>query len=80
MGLEALKSAERAAGFAMASADDPSVERPVETVTRETAEWRAAEPVLVSAPQDTPAGDKPASASVTDWVKGLFGSGRRAPA
>jgi hypothetical protein len=77
MGLEALKSAERAAGFAMASADDPSVESRVETVARETAEWRAAEPVLV---QQTAPGDKPAPVSVTEWVKGLFGSGRRAPA
>jgi hypothetical protein len=63
----------------MASADDPAVESRVETVARESAEWRAAEPILMPGPQQASPADRPA-AGVTEWVKGLFGSGRRAPA
>jgi hypothetical protein len=78
MGLETLKSAERAAGFAMAPADEPCFERPVETtVEPEDEAWRSREPVLAAAAVDA----KSVHSSVADWVKGLFGfSGRRAPA
>jgi hypothetical protein len=78
MGLETLKSAERAAGFAMAPADEPCFERPVETVVEpEDEPWRPREPVRATAAVDA----KSTHSSVADWVKGLFGSiGRRAPA
>jgi hypothetical protein len=78
MGLEALKSAERAAGFAMAPADDlvgASVEEAAVSaeVGSQPGHWL-----------QTAAVAKPAAASVTtaDWLKGLFGfsSGRRAAA
>ena len=79
MGLEALKSAERAAGFAMA-ADDPCAETLPEAAPEitpcEITPWQAAEPLLsLHLRHDAK------QASVADWVKGLFGlSGRGAPA
>jgi hypothetical protein len=82
MGLETLKSAERAAGFAMAPADDP--ERPIETsVEPEVEEWRPHAPVFTKAAAQAVGAKsaKSAHSTVADWVKGLFGSsGRRAPA
>jgi hypothetical protein len=77
MGLEALKSAERAAGFAMAPVDDLIGECNEATARAEAgsqpAQWShtaAAKPAAASA------------ASTADWLKGLFGfsSGRRAAA
>jgi hypothetical protein len=76
MGMETLKNAERAAGFAMASSDDLSNESQSE-VKAETAAWRPGEAMLLQ-----PQGIVPKAApSIADWVKGLFGmSGRGAPA
>jgi hypothetical protein len=75
MGLEALKSAERAAGFAMAPVDDLVGECDEATVRAEASpdQW-----AYTAVP-------KPAAASASstaDWLKGLFGfsSGRRAAA
>jgi len=78
MGLETLKSAERAAGFAMAAADDPT-ENLCEP-TPEATPWQPAEPL--NAPYAPLADGKTREPSVGEWVKGLFGfsSGRRAPA
>jgi hypothetical protein len=86
MGLEALKSAERAAGFAMATADDAVDEAHSVTVTPGASEWRSAEPILAPFAQGLPQGvhgpvARRAHATVAEWVKGLFGiSGRRAAA
>ena len=73
MGLETLKNAERAAGFAMAAADETEP-------TPEAAPWQPAEPP--NAPYAALVDGKTREPSVGEWVKGLFGfsSGRRAPA
>jgi hypothetical protein len=75
MGLEALRSAERAAGFAMAAADDLESRGEVPELTR----WQPAPLTLLSA---TPRELKAVQLSVTERVKGLFrfAPGRRAPA
>jgi hypothetical protein len=75
MGLETLRSAERAAGFAMAPADD--LESRGEAPER--AGWQpAALAMLIEPPREL----KAVQPSVTERVKGLFGfsAGRRAPA
>jgi hypothetical protein len=79
MGLETLKSAERAAGFAMAPADDP--ERPVEAAVEPGAEeWRPEAPVFINT-VNARFVDAKSPRSAAEWVKGLFGfSGRGAPA
>jgi hypothetical protein len=79
MGLEALKSAERAAGFAMAPVDDLVGECGDEATVRAEVGWQPGQW------SHTPAVAKPAATSVAstaDWLKGLFGfsSGRRAAA
>ena len=75
MGLETLKSAERAAGFAMASSDDLASESKSEAKA-EAAAWRPSEAVLLTrGPEDKGA------PSVGEWVKSWFSaSGRSAPA
>jgi len=75
MGLEALRSAERAAGFAMAPADDLESRG----VMPELARWQ---PAALSLPSETPRELKAVQPSVTERVKGLFGfsPGRRATA
>ena len=76
MGLEALRSAERAAGFAMAPADD--LEGRGEVVP-ELARWQPAPLALL---REAPGELKAVQLSVTERVKGLFrfSPGRRAPA
>jgi hypothetical protein len=76
MGLEALRSAERAAGFAMAPADD--LESRGEVVP-ELARWQ---PTPLAVLRETPGELKAVQLSVTERVKGLFrfSPGRRAPA
>lgn len=77
MGMETLKSAERAAGFAMASADDLSAESKSQSAP-ETGTWRPSEAIVLREPQVIA---PKAASSVGDWVKSLFGtSGRGAPA
>jgi len=78
MGMETLKSAERAAGFAMASSDDLSTESKSE-MRVEAGTWRPSEAIVLHR-QPQVAAPKTAT-SVGDWVKSLFGaSGRGAPA
>jgi hypothetical protein len=75
MGLETLRSAERAAGFAMAPADDLESRGEVP----ERAGWQpAALAMLIAPPREL----KAVQPSVAERVKGLFGffPGRRAPA
>jgi hypothetical protein len=79
MGLEALRSAERAAGFAMAPADDLESRGGVVT------ELARGQPALLTLLSETPGelGElKAVQPSVTERVKGLFrfAPGRRAPA
>ena len=76
MGLEALRSAERAAGFAMAPADD--LESRGEVVLELAGRQPAPLTLLSEAPREL----KAVQLSVTERVKGLFGfsPGRRAPA
>lgn len=79
MGLETLRSAERAAGFAMAPAEDLDA-RGDETLERRVElAWRPAETVAAS--NVVPSATPPTS-SMADWLKGLLGlsSGRRAAA
>ena len=77
MGMETLKNAERAAGFAMASSDDLSTESKPEAKV-ETGAWRPSEAIVLHREPQVVA---PKSPSVSDWVKNLFGmSGRGAPA
>jgi hypothetical protein len=77
MGIEALNSAARAAGFAMATPDDDT---PVDELVAETVvepAWRPGAPLLLGAPGIPQAH----SLSVAEWLKGLFGSvGRGTPA
>lgn len=76
MGMETLKNAERAAGFAMASSDDLSSESK-STQTPEV-QWRPSEAAVLR--RDVEVAVK-AAPSVGEWVKGLLGkSGSRAPA
>jgi len=66
MGMEALNSAARAAGFAMAASEEPYAEVKVEA--------RPAERPGEAMPRPEPA-------RVGDWVRSMFGLfGRRAPA
>ena len=76
MGLESLRSAERAAGFAMAPADD--LESRGEVVLELAGRQPAPLTLLSEAPREL----KAVQLSVTERVKGLFGfsPGRRAPA
>jgi hypothetical protein len=74
MGIETLNSAARAAGFAMATTDEPDG-KPVEK--QESAAWRS-EPVLLSAP--APHVQAKSDPSLSDWVKGMFSFRRGAPA
>jgi hypothetical protein len=81
MGLETLKSAERAAGFAMAPADDLEGRGEPTPLGR----WQPADPLnmLSEMASDLKAVQlKAVQPSVTERVKGLFGFsiGRRAPA
>jgi len=75
MGLETLRSAERAAGFAMAPADDLESR----SGAPELARWQ---PAPLTLPSETPREVKAVQVSVTERVKGLFrfSPGRRAPA
>jgi hypothetical protein len=73
MGIEALNSAARAAGFAMAASEEPYAEVEVEVKPAET-QSRPGEAV----PRSEAAGIAP---RVGEWVRGMLGLfGRRAPA
>jgi len=77
MGMETLKNAERAAGFAMASSDDLSSESKAEAKV-DAGAWRPSEAIVLQREQVVA---PKAASSVGDWVKSLFGtSGRGAPA
>lgn len=67
MGMETLNSAARAAGFAMASSDEPLDESaPVETKPAAVT-WTSTAPLLL---QD--ASRREPSPSKAEWVKGIF--------
>ena len=73
MGIEALNSAARAAGFAMAASEESYAEVEVEVRAAET-QWRPGE----AAPRSEPVRIAP---RLGDWVRGMPGLiGRRAPA
>jgi hypothetical protein len=78
MSIETLNTAARAAGFAMATSDEPAEEtKPQE---QSATGWHPGEPVLLQG-TGAPSADEPAKTSLSDWVKGVFTSiGRRAPA
>ena len=77
MGMETLKNAERAAGFAMASSDELPAESKVEAKV-DTGEWRPSEAIVL---KREPPVVVAKSVTVGDWVKHLFGmTGRGAPA
>ena len=72
MGMETLNSAARAAGFAMAAADEPDDQIKVEARPEQTRQWRSAHPLYAV---------KPKAFRPGDWVKGFAGFfGWRAPA
>jgi hypothetical protein len=77
MGLETLKSAERAAGFAMAASDDLASESVCEVNSQHVLAMRAETP---RSPYQLAV--VKASPGVANWVRGMFGftSGRRAAA
>jgi hypothetical protein len=75
MGIETLNTAARAAGFAMASADEET--GATTEMKPEMAAWRPGEGVLAASPV---AVSKEDAQSVAGWVKGLFGMSDRAPA
>ena len=73
MGIEALNSAARAAGFAMAASEEPYGEVKTEAGPAET-QWRPGEAVLLSEPERT-------GLRIGDWMRSMLGLfGRRAPA
>jgi len=65
MGMETLNSAARAAGFAMATPDEPVIPAG-KGLGSELQSWQPGEPVLVEV------SSPPKPASGTDWVRGLF--------
>jgi len=72
MGMETLNNAARAAGFAMAAAEEPLEDVRTEAKT-EAAPWRPGEAVLTHEP--------PKSGRIGDWTRTVLGLfGRRAPA
>lgn len=76
MGIESLNTAAWAAGFAMASGDDPA--EPVKSSAKTApVSWQAGEAVLRPTTFDAPA---KSSVSPTEWVKGMLSLGRRATA
>lgn len=75
MGMETLNSAARAAGFAMAASDEPLNQSGAE-FKPDTQTLRPGEAVVLQS-----AATPKSAASMTDWVKSLFGLfGRGAPA
>jgi hypothetical protein len=78
MGLETLKSAERAAGFAMAPAEDLGEAGDSTLERRGNLAWQPAATLAALAVVANP----PPPASMAGWLKGLLGlsSGRRAAA
>jgi hypothetical protein len=78
MSIETLNSAARAAGFAMAGSEGLDEERK-SVDGLETSEWQPSEALLhrgeaSAAPQSS------LKVALSDWVKGVFTSGRGAPA
>jgi hypothetical protein len=76
MSIENLNTAVRAAGFAMATSDEPAEDAKPDKLLQSDA-WRPGEAMLLS--QDEPA--VKATTSITDRLKGVLGLlGRSAPA
>lgn len=76
MGIESLNTAAWAAGFAMATSDEP-VEQKTSSTETEPASWQTGAAVLRPTSTEVHAKSGP---SPTEWVKGMFSLGRRAPA
>lgn len=78
MSIETLNNAARAAGFAMASPEEPP-EGSKPEAKPEAEAWQAGDAVLLK--QDPQVIAPKVASSATDWVKSLFGVfGRGAPA
>lgn len=78
MGIETLQSAARAAGFAMATSEEP-----LTTARREAEEvWLPKASLLAQerAPQAPAAPVEKAQATLGEWVKSVIGATGRAPA
>lgn len=73
MGMETLKNAAQAAGFAMAASDEPHEKARTEAAPGEI-QWRPGEAVMI--PEPARFGPR-----VSDWIRTLLGLfGKRAPA
>jgi hypothetical protein len=78
MGMEALNSAARAAGFAMAAPDD-LLQEGAASMKRRPEPARSVDAVVLRPLESTP--DATLAHRATEWLRNLFGaSGRRAPA
>ena len=77
MSIETLNSAARAAGFAMATSEEPAEERKAEAL--ESNAWRPGEAILLG-PSDAAVTPAAPVATFAERVRSVFTFGRRAPA
>jgi hypothetical protein len=78
MGIEALNTAARAAGFAMAAPDDTPEEESAAKRPALEASWRPGSPVSLWVPPVAAPVARPSQ--VADWFRSMLAGGRGAPA